>query len=220
MLCILLNLHRVEKTLMWQDAMIKLTICSEIDDRIGSMGPVIRDQGSIAGILGCVILIHHLNPCDRRNPGRCYPFNCMFFVVIFFGLIPHLLRNPGTWINFRKLTRRFSFENKRLQIMDYSLTPLILHWLLCVIKGSVQCTVYSVQYTVYTVQCAVYSVQCTVYSVECTVYSVHSTVYSVQCTVYSVQHTVKSAKCPVYSVHYPVSSVQCTVSSVQWPVSR
>ena len=45
----------------------------------------------------------------------------------------------------------------------------------------VQCTVYSVQRTVFSVQCSVYSVQCTVFSVQCSVFIVKLTVYSVHC---------------------------------------
>ena len=75
---------------------------------------------------------------------------------------------------------------------------------------NVQCTMYSVQCTVYNVQCTMYSVQCTVYNVQCTMYSVQCTVYNVQCTMYSVQCTVYNVQCTMYSVQCTMYNVQCT----------
>ena len=46
----------------------------------------------------------------------------------------------------------------------------------------IQCTEYSVQYTVYRIQCTEYSVLNTVYWIQCTVYSVQNTVYRIQRT--------------------------------------
>ena len=88
-----------------------------------------------------------------------------------------------------------------------------------------QCTVYSLQYTLYTV-CTVYSVLC-VYSLLCTVQSplmeypssvpgecgnlgiakLHCTqcyIQSVQCAVYSVHCAVCSVDCSLYTVHCTV----------------
>ena len=81
--------------------------------------------------------------------------------------------------------------------------PIILHyWVYTLGASSVQCIVFSAQYTV---KCRINTEQCTVYSVQFTVYSVQCTVYTVQCTVYTVQ-------CTLYSVHLSVP-VQCSAPS-------
>ena len=67
------------------------------------------------------------------------------------------------------------------------------------IQRIVQCTMYSVQCTVYNVQCTMYSVQCTVYNIQCTMYSVQCTVYNVQCIL----------KCTVH--WYLMYNIQCTL---------
>ena len=76
--------------------------------------------------------------------------------------------------------------------------------LLCIpcIVYSVLCTVFNVQYIVYSVQCTVNCIPCTVYSVQCTmeyvlflVYCVLGIVYCLLCTVYSIQCTVFNELC-------------------------
>ena len=68
------------------------------------------------------------------------------------------------------------------------------------------CTVYSVQCTVYSVQCT----QCTVYSVQCTVYSVHS----VQCTQPHAFGTFQESGCPsawdVHGAWYRLTAKTCS----------
>ena len=64
---------------------------------------------------------------------------------------------------------------------------------------SIQCTVHSVQYSVYIGQFTVYSVQWSVYIAQCTVYSVPCLVYITNFTVYIAQFTVVIVQCKVYT---------------------
>ena len=75
------------------------------------------------------------------------------------------------------------------------------------LPGVVWCTLYSLQWTLYTVHCTIYNVQQTMYIVHLTVYSVQCTVHTVQCTVYSV-HCVHCVHCTLYTV----LDVLCPVS--------
>ena len=74
----------------------------------------------------------------------------------------------------------------------------------------IQCTVYTVQYILYSIQCTLYTVQYILYSIYCTVYSVHYILYGIQCTVYSVQQIVYRIKGIL------VYSLWCTVYTVHW----
>ena len=75
------------------------------------------------------------------------------------------------------------------------------------------CTVDSVPGTAYRVKCTVYCLpfQCTVYSVQFTVYRLHFTVFSLQCTVDSVHFTVYNVQCIECSEPSAVHRVQCNV---------
>ena len=55
-----------------------------------------------------------------------------------------------------------------------------------------KCTLYDVQYMVYTVYCTLYGVHCVTYTMWCTVYAV----YTVWCTLYSNERL----HCTIYSV--------------------
>ena len=80
---------------------------------------------------------------------------------------------------------------------------------------TVQCIVYSLQFTAWILQCTVYSVQHGYCTVQCTVYSMDIAQYSVQCTAWILQ-------CTVYSMNIAVYSVQFTkkhILSISSPIS-
>ena len=99
---------------------------------------------------------------------------------------------------------------------------------------SVQCTVYSVLYTVYSG--TLYTIHCTLvnrYTAHCTLYTVHCTLVNrhiVQCTLYTVRYTLYSVHYTLYTVppvtvtyvsssfalqlqHYSLRSVRITIQS-------
>jgi hypothetical protein len=85
----------------------------------------------------------------------------------------------------------------------------IFRALLCLIFPSLQ-----IRFRVYSLQCTVCSVQFTVYS-----YSLQFVVHSLQCTVYSIQlhFTVYSVQYTVYSPHTPVFGVSISPGRASRP---
>ena len=96
-----------------------------------------------------------------------------------------------------------------------------VHWILC----TVQCTLNCLDCTVYTEFFALYSEHWFVCTVQCTLNSLHCTVFNVQCTLNSLHFTVFNVQCTLNSLHCTVNtellalySVQCTLNSLHCTV--